>query len=136
MVHNQWRNLWLDASAGLSLREQLARLSHQREQRHQSVVQQAQQKQREVDRLEGHQVSYPDYIERAVSAIRQQCPAADPRVLCDHIEVTDAKWQSAIEGYLGGARFSILVEPSYEAEANNITSEEIITDILNTVEVP
>jgi MoxR-like ATPase len=25
---------------------------------------------------------------------------------------------------------------SYEAEANNITSEEIITDILNTVEVP
>jgi MoxR-like ATPase len=25
---------------------------------------------------------------------------------------------------------------SYEAEANNITSEEVITDILNTVEVP
>lgn len=25
---------------------------------------------------------------------------------------------------------------SYEAEANNITSEEIITDILNTIEVP
>jgi MoxR-like ATPase len=25
---------------------------------------------------------------------------------------------------------------SYEAEANNITSEEIITDILNAVEVP
>jgi MoxR-like ATPase len=25
---------------------------------------------------------------------------------------------------------------SYEAEANNITTEEIITDILNTVEVP
>jgi MoxR-like ATPase len=25
---------------------------------------------------------------------------------------------------------------SYEAEANNITSEEIVTDILNTVEVP
>lgn len=25
---------------------------------------------------------------------------------------------------------------SYEAEANNLTSEEIITDILNTVEVP
>jgi MoxR-like ATPase len=25
---------------------------------------------------------------------------------------------------------------SYEAEANNITSEEIITDILNKVEVP
>jgi len=25
---------------------------------------------------------------------------------------------------------------SYEAEANNVTSDEIITDILNTVEVP
>ena len=25
---------------------------------------------------------------------------------------------------------------SYEAEANNITAEEIITEILNTVEVP
>lgn len=116
-LHNQWRELWHDGTSGFSLREQLARLSHQREQRHQAVVQQAQQKQREVDRLEGHQVSYPDYVERAVAAIRQQCPAADPRVLCDHIEVTDAKWQSAIEGYLGGARFSILVEPKYEAEA-------------------
>ena len=120
-LHNQWRQQWHEPNAaGQSLREQLARLSHQREQRHHVVQQQGQQKQREIERLESHQVNYPDYVERAIFAIRQQCPAADPRVLCDHVEVTEPHWQSAIEGYLGGARFSILVEPKYEAEAISI----------------
>ncbi len=121
LLHNQWTQQWFDVNdAGQSLREQLARLSHQREQRQQTLYQQGQQKKREIQRLEGQQVNYPDYVERAIQAIRQQCPAADPRVLCDHVEVTDPRWQSAIEGYLGGARFSILVEPSEEAEAIRI----------------
>ncbi len=120
-LHNQFREQWFQPSTtGESAREQLARLVHQRESKSQSQSQQTQQKRREIDRLESSQVNYPDYVERAILAIRQQCPAADPRVLCDHIEVTDPKWQSAIEGYMGGGRFSILVEPKYEAEAIRI----------------
>ena len=60
---------------------------------------------------------YPGYVERALVAIRSQFPKADPRVLCDYIEVTDPRWQMAIEGYLGGARFNIIVDGEYEADA-------------------
>src|SRR5690606_38358384 len=45
------------------------------------------------------------------------CPEADARVLCDYVEVMDREWQSAIEGYIGAARFGIIVTPEYEAEA-------------------
>ena len=41
-------------------------------------------------------------------------------MLCDYVEVMDAEWQSAIEGYIGGARFSIIVEPAYEAQSITI----------------
>jgi hypothetical protein len=34
--------------------------------------------------------------------------------------VTDARWQSAIEGFMGGARFSIIVDADYEAQAIRI----------------
>ena len=41
-------------------------------------------------------------------------------MLCDYIEVLDSNWQNAIEGYIGGARFSILVNTEFEAEAISI----------------
>ena len=77
-------------------------------------------KQQEIERLEARQTVYPAYVERALAAIRAQCPKADARVLCDHIEVTDVRWQSAIEGYIGGARFGIIVDADYEADAIRI----------------
>jgi hypothetical protein len=81
------------------------------------LTSQLQTKQQEIERLEAKQVVYPPYVDRALAAIRAQCPQADVRVLCDHIEVTDARWQSAIEGFMGGARFSIIVDADYEAQA-------------------
>ncbi len=122
-LHNHWRDHWLggqEGNGGASLYDQCSRLNHQREQRHEQLASQCRGKQLEIERLEGQQVTYPPYVERALQAIRQQCPQADPRVLCDHIEVKDERWQAAIEGYLGGARFSILVDPAYEAEAIRI----------------
>lgn len=41
-------------------------------------------------------------------------------MLCDYVEVVDPDWQMAVEGYIGGARFGIIVEPDYEAEAISI----------------
>lgn len=122
-THNRWHRFWHDGETGESPREQLAALSHARRSRYQQLTEQRRQKQQEIERLNANQVSYPPYVERALKAIRQHCPAADPRVLCDHVEVKDPRWQAAIEGYLGGARFSILVEPDYEAEAIRIVRQ-------------
>ena len=122
-VHNQWRSHWHEYDETVdqaSLRDQLAKLTHQKERAYQELDDAFRHKQREIERLEAHRVSYPAYVERALAEIRRRCPQADPRVLCDHVEVKDPAWQSAIEGYLGGARFSIIVEAVFEAEAIRI----------------
>jgi hypothetical protein len=116
-LHRQLRE---DDGSGTTRRDRLAELTGERRRRYEQLENQQRQKQAEIERLESRQVSYPHYVERALTAIRQQCPQADPRVLCDHVEVTDPRWQAAIEGYLGGARFGILVEPEHEAEAIRI----------------
>lgn len=118
-LHNQCFEHWHVTDEG-RLREQVTRVLHKREQHYEQLKTQRSRKQHEIERLESKQVNYPPYVDRALAMIRQQCPQADPRVLCDHIEVTDERWQAAIEGYLGGARFSILVAPEYEAEAIRI----------------
>lgn len=112
-----WRG---DNGNAPSRRDQLQALHSERRRRYETLSTQHKQKQLEIARLQSQQVDYPPYVERAVSAIREQCPQADPRVLCDHVEVSDTRWQAAIEGYLGGARFGILVEPDHEAEAIRI----------------
>lgn len=63
------------------------------------------------------QVRYPQVVDMAIQAIRQSIPGCQPLVLCDVVEVRDTRWQLAIEGLLGGKRFTLLVEPQYEARA-------------------
>ena len=103
-----------------SLAHKLQRIVEEREKVVQSTHLEIAQTARQIEALEAQQITYPQHVDRALQAIRQQCPAADPRVLCDYIEVSDPEWQMAIEGYIGGARFGILVEPKYEAEAIRI----------------
>lgn len=81
------------------------------------------QSQRQIKALQDSRVTYPGYVDDALAAIRQHCPQADPRVLCDQVEITDPDWQMAIEGYIGGSRYGILVEPEYEAEAIRIVRQ-------------
>lgn len=120
-AHLELVEYWKHADAsGASRRESVAAHRHQRKQRYDQLSAQRQQKQQEIARLEARQVVYPPYVERALAAIRAQCPQADARVLCDHIEVTEPRWQAAIEGYLGGARFGIIVDEAYEAQAIRI----------------
>ncbi|MCU7938377.1 MAG: hypothetical protein KZQ64_14180 [gamma proteobacterium symbiont of Bathyaustriella thionipta] len=104
----------------VSLRDQLQQLLTRQENQLQQNLHKIQQKQQEVDALHAHKITYPHYVQAALSAIEQQCPEADPRVLCDYIEILEPEWQMAIEGYLGGARYSILVEEDYEAQAIRI----------------
>ncbi|WP_020410143.1 ATP-binding protein [Hahella ganghwensis] len=120
---NQWQRLWHDSDLrpdGSSLRDQVGKLLHRRESLNQKLEQQRLQKQSEIDGLETRQVTYPYHVKMALEAIRRECPQADACVLCDFVEIKDPKWQKAIEGYIGGARYSIIVDPDWEAEAIRI----------------
>ncbi len=103
-----------------STRDQVIQERDRRERALSQLEHQVERKKLEIEALEARQVNYPDFVAVALKALRSQCPQADARVLCDYVEVTDPAWQSAIEGYLGGARFGIVVEPQYEAEAIRI----------------
>ncbi|PCK08066.1 MAG: hypothetical protein COA42_11040 [Alteromonadaceae bacterium] len=103
-----------------SLRDQVfAGVEKQRDKMQRAKLQAA-VKQQEIQQLNNKKVAYPEHVEQALMAIQQHCPQAKACVLCDFVEVTDPEWQMAIEGYMGGARFGILVEPDYEADAIRI----------------
>jgi hypothetical protein len=104
----------------ISIRDQILRIVNKRRDEQLLLQQQVSTKQKEVQALQNHKVSYPSHVDTALNAIRQQCPQAKPCVLCDFIEVTDSKWQMVIEGYLGGARYSIVVDEEYESDAIRI----------------
>ncbi len=65
-------------------------------------------------------VSYPKNVEHAVNRIREEHPEANALVLCDLVEPISEDWQAAIEGYLGGARFNIIVDPDWERDIMNL----------------
>lgn len=118
---NQWQSLWFESNDGIKpLNLQVANYLDRLEASYRQAEKDRQVKERIVDKLAQQKVTYPDYVEKVLFALNSLCPKADARVLCDHVEVTDEKWQAAIEGYLGGARFSILVDEDYEAEAIRI----------------
>lgn len=122
-LHQQVASLFYDTKmndADMSLRDQVLSLLNQRQHEQMQLQKQVAAKKKEIQVLEQHRVTYPAHIDLAVNAIQQQCPAANPCVLCDYVEVIDPKWQMVIEGYLGGARYAIVVDTDYEAEAIRI----------------
>jgi energy-coupling factor transporter ATP-binding protein EcfA2 len=120
--HHQLVDYWLvgENDLGLSLRDQLAQERDRRQRLVEQLQKQMDQAQREIGTLESRQVIYPEYVKRALAILQQQCPEADARVLCDHVEILDPQWQSAIEGYIGAARFGIIVAAEHEAKAIQI----------------
>ncbi|MFA5678044.1 MAG: SbcC/MukB-like Walker B domain-containing protein [Pseudomonas sp.] len=122
--HNQLAALLNEAAAdGSTPVHRADRLLQERRATLNGLEQQVAQTERQIKALQDSRVTYPGYVEEALAAIRQHCPQADPRVLCDQVDITDADWQMAIEGYVGGARYGILVEPEYEADAIRIVRQ-------------
>lgn len=122
-VHRDAFNLLYDSSrtqSGRSIRDQILSVVDSRKELQQKLHRLVQEKQAEIQKIEHRSVSYPPFVEQALSAIESQSPQAKPSVLCDFVEVSDPRWQMAIEGYIGGKRFSIIVEPEYEAAAIRI----------------
>lgn len=68
-------------------------------------------------RLAAGGASYPNHVTVALQRLREQFPQANAQVLCDLVEPKSEEWQRAIEGYLGGARFNIVVNCDWEAPA-------------------
>lgn len=60
---------------------------------------------------------YPAHVRHALKELRSDLAGARAQVLCDLVEPLSAEWQAAIEGYLGGARFNLVVEQEWEARA-------------------
>ena len=117
-LHNQWAGLFRRGDD--SIKNQVISLLDRRKQRRLKLDNDCKRKKQELQLLQNQQVSYPSYVEQAIQAIQNQCPEANPKVLCDFVDVNDSHWQMAIEGYIGGARYSIIVEREYEAIAINI----------------
>ncbi|WP_193163975.1 ATP-binding protein [Microbulbifer hainanensis] len=107
-------------SENKGLREQIEQQASRWQLRVQQLQKQLHAQESRIQHLQANRVRYPQSVEQALAAIREQCPEAEPRVLCDYVEVLDERWQMAVEGYLGGARFSIIVEPEHEATAIRI----------------
>lgn len=118
-VHNQFVAYWLTAPSEdhHSVRDLLSQERDKRQQQSERLQKQLETKTRDIHSLEANQVSYPGFVRAALDLLQHQCPQADARVLCDYVEVKNPEWQSAIEGYIGAARFGIIVAPEHEAEA-------------------
>ena len=104
-------------SGDITLRERVNELVSRGELKVQQLQKQLHGQESRIHHLQSNRVRYPQYVDQALAAIREQCPQAEPQVLCDFVEVLEERWQMAVEGYLGGARYSIIVDPDHEAEA-------------------
>lgn len=70
---------------------------------------------KEVGRLKNKRITYPSNtikLKKAIeNAFAKRGIARSVHVFCELIEITDARWQDAVEGYLNTQRFNIIVEP-------------------------
>lgn len=78
-----------------------------------------------LNQLKRHVKTYPFYVEKLIRALNDELSnyyQKEVRVqpLCEIIEVNDEKWRNALEGYLGGQRFDIIVDPKYFNDALEI----------------
>lgn len=82
------------------------------------------QRDAELRRLQaGRSQATPD-VHDALTLIEREFPAARPRVLAQLVEPRPgSQWQNAIEGYMGGDRFAIIVEAGTEARCARLVKQ-------------
>lgn len=82
----------------------------------------------ELEKLKSGSKAYPKYLEHARSFLQRRLfeetgRSVDVHVLADLLDVKDDQWRSAVEGYLGSQKLSLVVPPKYAAAALNIYGE-------------
>ncbi|WP_457330144.1 ATP-binding protein [Rhizobacter sp. P5_C2] len=76
----------------------------------------AEQRDAELRQLQAGRSVAPRDTHEAVALIERELPQARPHLLAQLVEPrTGSTWQNAIEGYMGGDRFAIIVEAGHEA---------------------
>lgn len=79
----------------------------------------------DLARVNAGQALVPRAVNHVLAILRREMPQARPVLLCDVVRpVENSNWQNAIEGLLGGARFTILVDPEHEARAHLVLKRE------------
>ncbi|WP_207646283.1 ATP-binding protein [Ruminococcus albus] len=72
---------------------------------------------KEIGDLERNKITYDRNITALRDLIESEFSArgisSDVHILADLLEISDTKWQNAIEGYLNTQKFYIIVEPQY-----------------------
>lgn len=70
----------------------------------------------DIQELEKKRLIYPQEVNGLRREIREQflklSRKSEVRILCELLEMEDARWQNAAEGYLNTQRFYLLVEPA------------------------
>ncbi|MDD3253365.1 MAG: SbcC/MukB-like Walker B domain-containing protein [Lachnospiraceae bacterium] len=72
----------------------------------------------ELNRLKQGDRAYPDEVEQARAHLLRRLAqetgkAVSVEVLADLLEIRNERWRNAVEGYLGGSKLSLIVEPRY-----------------------
>ncbi|AOY62484.1 ArsR family transcriptional regulator [Xanthomonas citri pv. glycines str. 8ra] len=78
----------------------------------------------ELRRLQSGRVQGPKDAHDAVALIEREIPSAHPHLLAQLVEPSPGtRWQNAIEGYMGGDRFAIIVEAGMEAQCARLVKQ-------------
>lgn len=75
-----------------------------------------------IAQLAQGRVTYPGTTQKALDLLSRQLPQSKPRVLCDLVEPRADTWQVVIEAYMGDARYGLIVEPDFEAQARRLVT--------------
>ncbi len=82
-----------------------------------SITQRIEQLSKEIKDLERNKITYDRNVITLKEAIEHEFSArgidSEVRILSDLLEISNSKWQDAVEGYLNSQRFHIIVEPQY-----------------------
>ncbi|PPT82813.1 SbcC/MukB-like Walker B domain-containing protein [Xanthomonas theicola] len=84
----------------------------------------AEQRDAELRRLQSGRAQGPKDAHEAVALIEREIPSARPHLLAQLVEPrAGTHWQNAIEGYMGGDRFAIIVEAGMEAQCARLVKQ-------------
>ncbi|ETT45440.1 MULTISPECIES: ATP-binding protein [Paenibacillus] len=94
----------------------------------------------EIKNLKNRKFTYPENTLRLKSAIEKEFSNleinSEVRIFSDLLDITDLRWQNAVEGYLNSQRFYIIVEPQHYKVAlevyNRIKREVHTVGLVNT----
>ena len=90
-----------------------------------ALSEQIRESQQRLNQLKRHVKTYPYYVQKLMDTLNDELSSMyqkeiNVQPLCELLEVNDETWRNALEGYLGGQRFDIIVDPSYFNDALEI----------------